>query len=203
MDSVEWIMENKHWIENDIRIFKLSVKDAEWLSEVAYKAYFDHYRHLWFDKGEWYAQRCFNIQQLCSELLDENALFLGVEDETEALGFLKVNTDYPLSMARCQSKDLELIDFKTTETANALELERIYLTKKGQGRGIGQRLVQLTIDLARSLGKDIVWLKAMDTSLNAVAFYEKVGFKTCATLRLTFEQMKPEMRGMIAMRKGV
>ena len=93
--------------------------------------------------------------------------------------------------------------FETNETENALELERIYLTKNGQGRGIGQRLVQLTIDAARSRGKDVVWLKAMDTSHAAVGFYEKMGFKTCGTMRLDFDIMKPEMRGMIAMKKPI
>lgn len=188
------------WTENGIRIFKLTYEDAEWLSLAATQAYFDHYRHLWYDKGEWYAERCFNVEQLQLELSDENALFFGVEDETEALGFLKVNIDYPLSKTCCQSEYLELWAFETDEISNALELERIYLTKRGQGRGIGQRLVQLTYDIARSRGKDIVWLKAMDTSADAIGFYTQMGFKTCATMRLTFDIMKPEMRGMISMK---
>ena len=90
--------------------------------------------------------------------------------------------------------------FETDETPNALELERIYLTKNRQGRGIGRRLVALTFDLARSHNKDIVWLKAMDTSADAIGFYEKMGFTNCGTMRLNFERMKPEMRGMISMK---
>lgn len=185
---------------NNIRVFKLSLNDVEWLSLVANRAYFDTYTHLWFDNGAWYAHRCFNVEQLKIELLDENALFYGVEDENEALGFLKINKDYPLSKTACQSEYLELLTFETEETSNALELERIYLTKKGQGRGIGRRLVQLTFDLARSYKKDIVWLKAMDTSADAIGFYKKMGFRNCGTMRLNFEKMKSEMRGMISMR---
>ncbi len=190
------------WTEKDIRIFKLTVDDADWLSNIAKQAYFDNYTHLWFDEGAWYAERCFNVEQLRHELLDENAAFYGVEDEKEPLGFLKININYPLSKKHCQSKDLTLLTFYTDEIPNALELERIYLMKQGQGRGIGQRLVQLTVDAARSRGKDVVWLKAMDTS-PAGLFYEKMGFKTCGTLRLGFEQMKPEMRGMVAMKKEI
>jgi diamine N-acetyltransferase len=184
---------------DNIRIFKLSFNDAEWLSLVAKRAYFDSYTHLWHDKGAWYAERCFNIEQLQQELSDENALFFGVEDATEALGFLKINVNYPLSKNACQGEYLELLTFETDEKQNALELERIYLTKTGQGRGIGRRLVQLTFDLARSYNKDLVWLKAMDTSVDALGFYAKMGFVNCATMRLGFENMKLEMRGMVAM----
>lgn len=188
------------WIKNGVRIFSLTINDAEWLSKVANRAYFDTYTHLWFDNGAWYAHRCFNVEQLKTELLDENALFFGIEDEKEALGFLKINVNYPLSKKACQSEYLELLTFETEEKQNALELERIYLTKNGQGRGIGRRLVEFTFDLVRSHNKDIVWLKAMDTSFDAIAFYKKMGFENCGTMRLTFEKMKPEMRGMVAMK---
>ncbi len=190
------------WTENGIRIFKLSFQDAQWLSDLAKKAYFDNYTHLWYDEGAWYAERCFNIEQMRQELSDDNAQFFGVEDAKESLGFLKMNMDYPLSKDHCQTKDLTLLAFETDEIPNALELERIYLTKNGQGRGIGHRLVQLTLNAARSSGKDVVWLKAMATS-PALRFYEKMGFKNCVTLHLGFEQMKPEMRGMVGMKKHI
>lgn len=190
------------WTEKGIRIFKLTINDAEWLSMIATKSYFDNYTHLWFDEGAWYAERCFNVAQLRQELLDENAVFYGVEDEKEPLGFLKININYPLSKKHCQSKDLTLLTFDTEEIENALELERIYLTKQAQGRGIGQRLVQLTFDAARSRGKDVVWLKAMDTS-PAIGFYEKMGFSGCCTMNLGYEKMKTELRGMKAMKKDI
>ena len=189
------------WTQNGIRVFELSFEDAEWLSEIAKKAYFDNYSHLWYDDGAWYAEHCFNVEQLREEFSDANAMFFGVEDTKEPLGFLKINLNYPLSKLSCQSSNLAMLSFETEEMPNALELERIYLTKTGQGRGIGRRLVQITFDVARSKGKDVVWLKAMDTSLDPIGFYEKMGFKKCVTMRLSFEVMKPEMRGMVAMKK--
>ncbi len=193
---------NMKWTENGIHIFELTIDDAEWLSKIAKKAYFDNYTHLWYDDGAWYAEYCFNVERLRLELSDENAQFLGIEDATEPLGFLKINMDYPLSKTRCQSKDLALLTFDTDEIPNALELERIYLTKSGQGRGIGQRLVQLTFDVARTGGKDVVWLKAMDAS-PAIGFYEKMGFTKCCTMNLGYEKMKTELRGMKALKKDI
>jgi diamine N-acetyltransferase len=190
------------WLENGIRIFKLTADDADWLSIIAKKAYLDNYTHLWYDAGAWYAEYCFNVEQLRLELSDENALFFGVEDDKEPLGFLKINIDYPLSKTLCQSKDLTLMTFDTDEIQNALELERIYLTKQGQGRGIGHRLVKVTFDAARSRGKDVVWLKAMDTS-PAIDFYERMGFTECCTMNLGYEKMKTELRGMKALKKSI
>ena len=191
------------WTIDGIRYFKLEQNHIFWLSLVATRAYFDSYTHLWNDEGAWYAERCFNIKQLEEEFSDKNALFFGVSDDNDALGFLKININYPLSKNACQSTYLDLLTFETDETENALELERIYLTKNGQGRGIGKRLVQIALKVAQTRGKQIIWLKAMDTSANAIAFYKKMGFEKCGTMRLNFELMKPEMRGMIAMKRYI
>jgi hypothetical protein len=50
------------------------------------------------------------------------------------------------------------------------------------------------------LNKEIIWLKAMDSS-DAVLFYERLGFERCGTSILDFEQMKIDFRGMIIMMK--
>ena len=103
----------------------------------------------------------FNIKQLEEEFSDKNALFFGVSDEDDALGFLKININYPLSKNACQSEYLNLLTFETDETENALELERIYLTKNGQGRGIGKRLVQIALKVAQTRGKQPIRRRRM------------------------------------------
>ena len=41
----------------------------------------------------------------------------------------------------------------------------------------------------------------MDSSKDAIAFYEKMGFQLCGTHYLDFEPMKKEFRGMVVMKK--
>ena len=119
------------------------------------------------------------------ELNDKNALFYLPFYKGEAVGFLKVNIDAPLpGMAE-----------------NCLELERIYLRKEASGKGIGRELVQLTLRIAEKHCKDLVWLKAMDTSEGPIAFYEKMGFRLVGTHRLKHPLMKEELRGMVIMAK--
>jgi diamine N-acetyltransferase len=82
----------------------------------------------------------------------------------------------------------------------ALELERIYLTKSASGKGIGSYVLNFIFDFARSKNKKFIWLKVMDSS-EAVNFYKQHGFEICGTHHLDFTQMKPELRGMFIMKK--
>ncbi len=171
----------------NVRIEKINLSDVEKLAVVATSAYFDHYKHLWYDEGAWYAHKCFNIKQLELELAEKNNLFFFAIFDENPIGFLKLRPDN------------QLIE----QTENGFEIERIYLTKEATGRGVGKKLMEFSIEMARQHGKDYVWLKAMDSSKNAIRFYEKLGFQICGTSKLDFPQMKTEFLGMLAMRKNL
>ncbi len=171
----------------NLRIEKISTSEVEKISEVATQAYFDHYRHLWYDEGEWYAHKCFNISQLTEELSDDkNKFFFAILDENP-IGFLKLRPENQLA----------------EQEGNGFEIERIYLTNEATGRGVGRKLMEFAIEMASQQNKDYVWLKAMDSSQNAIRFYESLGFEICGTSRLDFEQMKTEYLGMVAMRRDL
>jgi len=169
----------------EISVRKLQAKDARLLSEVALKAYSDHYLHLWYDGGKWYINKCFKVEALDAELKEANAEFYVALYDNAPVGFLKLNIDAPVD----------------GEDKDALELERIYLNKEATGKGIGSRLVQLTIKIARENNKELVWLKAMDTSEASIAFYKKMGFTITGTYTLPHQLMKEELRGMVIMQK--
>lgn len=174
-------------IANPVLDFQLlSASDADQLAVVALRAYTDHYLHLWHDGGVWYINRSFTPEVLRRELADVNARFYLVQQQSEPVGFLKLNLHRP---SPCQ------------ETADALELERIYLVKSVTGQGVGKACMQFVIDQARQLAKELIWLKAMDSSHDALAFYRAVGFEPCGTDRLTFEVMKESLRGMVILQR--
>lgn len=171
----------------NLRIEKITVSEVEKFSEVATRAYFDHYRHLWYDEGEWYAHKCFNINQLTEELTDaKNEFFFAILDE-KYVGFLKIRPENQLA----------------GQDGDGFEVERIYLTSEATGRGVGRKLIEFAIEMAQQQNKNYVWLKAMDSSQNAIRFYESLGFEICGTSRLDFEQMKTEYLGMVAMRRNL
>ncbi|WP_018616031.1 GNAT family N-acetyltransferase [Segetibacter koreensis] len=154
------------------------------LSETALGVYSDHYLHLWHDQGKWYTDKYFSIERLTSELINPNsAFYLAFYNEFVA-GFLKINLHAPLD-----------------NNKNALELERIYLAKNFEGKGIGKTLIQLTFAIAKESNKDLIWLKAMDSSVGPIAFYKKMGFEISGIYELKHVLMKEELRGMVIMTK--
>ena len=169
-----------------IQIKSITSNDAALLSKTAIKAYSDHYLHLWYDNGEWYKQRCFTETVLKDELNDSNNLFFLAYADGEPVGFLKLRINAPL---------------ESEPGKDAMELERIYLTRAASGKGIGKALVELSFSIAKEHNKQLIWLKAMDSSAGPIAFYKKMGFVQCGTYHLNVEQMKSALRGMVIMKK--
>jgi GNAT superfamily N-acetyltransferase len=168
-----------------MEIIPCAVDDAKKLSDIALRAYNDYYLYLWHDGGKWYRNRCFAPYVFEKELKEPNSAFYILKEKGETVGFLKLNIDQPL---------------KHYEQYNCIELERIYLLKSATGKGLGRRVVEFCFDYAKKLHKEIIWLKAMDSS-EAVFFYERLGFEHCGTFVLDFTQMKKEFRGMVIMMK--
>lgn len=169
-----------------IAIVPCSVADLHTLQDIALNAYGDHYLHLWNDGGAWYIEHSFSDAALKAELEDTNAAFFLIHAEEELVGFLKLNID-------------KALDNYSSE--DALELERVYLTKAASGKGVGRKAMDFTEKFAKERNKRVVWLKAMDSSHDAIWFYEQNGYHHCGTYTLDFEAMKPEYRGMVVMKK--
>ena len=169
-----------------IEIKPISVEEVEELSRVAIESYSDHYLDFWYDGGEWYLERSFSIPNLRKEFLEEESRFYFAVFSGKPVGFFKTRTDRKIE---------EFGDRR------GFEVERIYLTKEATGKGIGKALMEFADEQARLENIEFVWLKAMDTSEPAVAFYEHLGFKKCGKERLTFPQMKEELRGMFVLKK--
>lgn len=156
------------------------------LKDIAIRSYKNHYLYLWYDGGESYLAHNFKEETLKAEHSDPNAAFFLIYQEEELVGFLKLNIDQALEGYTAHE---------------CLELERIYLLKKASGRGIGSKVVAFTNQYAQEKGKKIVWLKAMDSSHQALRFYIQNGFEICGTYLLDMPQMKEEYRGMYIMKR--
>lgn len=60
--------------------------------------------------------------------------------------------------------------------ADSLEVERIYIRPAFKRRGLGKYLIDKAIEIARAQGKQLIWLGVWEHNVNAIAFYEKMGF---------------------------
>ena len=175
------------FLPNDIELKLLGAEDAAQLRAIAIKAYMDHYADSWYDNGTWYMQNHFSIARLQEELADKHARFYFIYHKSILVGFIKLNLRKPLP----------------NNKENAVELERIYLLRSASGKGIGTFVLDFILDIARNQQAKLVWLKAMDTSQDAVRFYEKAGFEICGTHQVDYVQKREGMRGMHLMRKNL
>lgn len=171
-----------------MKIKKARLEDLKELQAIGIESYLPHYGHLWNPGGlEWYMQFCFGDEALQTDLSDGNIeYYIIADDESRNIGILKLILQKPLP---------------DSEVENALYLEKIYFIKEWTGRGVGQELLNFSVNRAKELGRDCIWLMAMDTSLKPIASYERAGFTIHSRNRHTSEMIKEELRGMVVMKK--
>ncbi len=180
-------------MDQQIIISQINTEHAAELSALAKNVYQQHYLHLWDIGGaDWYMNEyAYPENVLQKELEDSNNIYCIAYHKNKAVGYLKIKIYATL---------------KGFEQLNALEVERIYIDKTVTGKGIGKQLMQYVFDTAKQHKKDIVFLKAMDTSLDSIAFYGKLGFEFCEIFQLpmpAFKLMKKEFRGMVVLKKSI
>lgn len=180
-------------MDNKIVFQRLNYDDAKELSLLAKDIYKEHYLHLWHDGGaDWYMNEyAYCPEKLKNELADINNSYFIVFEGMKAIGYLKIKLYSVLEGA---------------EHLDTMEIERIYLHKTATGRGFGKKLIQFAIAIAQEQNKQLVFLKAMDSSHDAIAFYQKLGFEQYGLFRLpmpTFNLMKEAYRGMVIMKRDL
>jgi GNAT superfamily N-acetyltransferase len=64
---------------------------------------------------------------------------------------------------------------------DAIEISRLYAGQRYIGAGIGAALMQRSLDLAGSLGREVIWLGVWERNRRAIRFYEQWGFEDVGT----------------------
>jgi len=71
------------------------------------------------------------------------------------------------------------------QTAAVVEVKNIAIKEEAQGQGYGKRLLQYALDFCQRQGYERVLVGTGNSSLNALAFYQKAGFR-CLSVRRNF-----------------
>lgn len=109
-----------------------------------------------------YLDSAFAKALLSQELLNSHCHYFFVKDGDKIIGYLKFNT----GEAQNELKEV-----------NGIELERIYLVKNEQGKGIGKTLLDFAENYAKQLDKNYIWLGVWEHNLDAIRLYERVGYQ--------------------------
>ncbi len=109
-----------------------------------------------------YVNEAFSIETLKRQLENKDAFFYFVYSDDELVGYFKINQN----RAQTELKD-----------TSSLELERIYVLPEHQGKNIGGLIVQKVVELAKKMGKRMLWLGVWEHNHDAIRFYQKKGFE--------------------------
>jgi diamine N-acetyltransferase len=113
-----------------------------------------------------YLDSAFSTDLLNQEILNPDCELFFADYGNQTAGYIKIN----LGIAQNEYKD-----------RNSLEIERLYVAKEFQGRGIGKALLEKAVEIACAKKLDFVWLGVWEKNEKAIAFYEKNGFQPCGS----------------------
>lgn len=109
-----------------------------------------------------FLKNAYSFEKLNSEFQNKESFFYFAEQNAEIVGYLKLN------WGKAQTESL---------VENALELERIYILAKSQGKQIGQLLLARALQIAKNKNSDTIWLGVWEHNQRAISFYKKNGFE--------------------------
>jgi ribosomal protein S18 acetylase RimI-like enzyme len=144
-------------------IQKVTTAEAETLLNFIKKTFYDFYGHLnTAENMQAYSALHFTMDNTLAQLNNPGSEFYFALIDDEIAGYLKINFDD----AQTDIKD-----------KNALEVERIYVSKQHHGKYIGKQLLNFALDKAAAKSYSYVWLGVWDKNDLALAFYKRNGFE--------------------------
>lgn len=151
----------------NISIRKCTAQDLDMLRDYAIETFYQTFAHLnTAEDMKKYIEDSFNKDKLRCELQNPDSSFFFLFANGCLAGYLKLNE------APFQS------DINDSES---LEIERIYISRDFQSRGLGGYLMQQAVFVASKRRKKYVWLGVWEKNERAICFYKKNGFSIVGT----------------------
>jgi hypothetical protein len=148
---------------NSFHIIKVTENDIIQLQQISKLTFIGTFAEFNSKENmEQYLNESLSLEQLKLELENEFSDFYFAYNDSEVIGYLKINR----GEAQTEKKE-----------DNSLEIERIYVLEKFQGRRVGQILFQKAVEIAQSHQKDFIWLGVWEKNEKAIQFYLKNGFE--------------------------
>ena len=147
----------------NLTLRQCTMEDADTLRDLSIVTYYETFAHKnTAENMEAYLRTAYDIRKLRSELADGNSAFYFLYADEVLAGYMKLNE------APSQSD---------INDPASLEVQRIYVSGKFQGMGLGRYLLTTALQTARDRKKQYVWLGAWEHNEKALRFYDKMGFR--------------------------
>jgi ribosomal protein S18 acetylase RimI-like enzyme len=147
---------------NEFEIHQVKEADLLSLQEISRQTFFDTFANVNRPSDmQQYLEENLSMEQLIKEWSNISTYFYFVKRKDVVLAYLKINE----ADAQTEQRD-----------EPSLEIERIYVRQSEQGKGIGQLLLDFSIQVTKDKGFKLIWLGVWEHNLKAIQFYEKNGF---------------------------
>ena len=174
-------------ISDHIKLQEIKIEDQPKLMELLKLIYPPAYKHLWANEDcSFYLNKFYSIKNLELELSDQNAAYYFVIYNANLVGIIRFIYNNV---------------FKGFPKKQSTYINRIYLGKEAQGKGVAKQLFYWIENRVKQKGNTLIWLKAMDSQKQALRFYEKQGYNYGTKTHLDFELIHSNLRGMHMMYK--
>lgn len=149
------------------QIRQATVADAETLTDLAARTFYDAFADMNTPQNmKAYMSQAFTVEQLTAELSDNRARFLVAEADGAIVGYSKLLAD---KVPPCITGQ------------NPIELSRLYVDKKYLGLGVGNDLMEASLNEARSLGHRSIYLGVWEHNHRAQSFYFRWNFRVAGS----------------------
>ncbi|WP_299891872.1 N-acetyltransferase [uncultured Lacinutrix sp.] len=173
---------NKH-----IQLETITAKKHSRLVSLIKRIYPPVYKHLWKNEDcNFYINTFYSVENLKLELSDTNAEYYFINYNSKTSGIVRIKYNET---------------FSKEPNTPALYINRIYLGKEAQGKGVAKQVFNWIEKSAVKHNTKLLWLKVMNTQNQALNFYKKQDFRICGTTALTFDLLHEDLRGMYLMSK--
>jgi ribosomal protein S18 acetylase RimI-like enzyme len=104
----------------------------------------------------------YKVEKIQAELIDPLNIFLLAYIGDKLVGYAKMNED-----VKKESGSLD----------NPIEIERIYTVKEMIGKGVGKKLMEKCLGIAKEKNMKVIWLGVWESNTRAIEFYQRWGFE--------------------------
>ena len=133
------------------------------LQEISRQTFFDTFAEVNTKEDmNQYLEVNLSLDQLTEELNNPSTSFFFAKSNNEILAYLKLNE------AEAQTEKREV---------PSIEIERIYVRKEYQNRGVGQFLLDFSFQLTKDKKMKLIWLGVWEHNVSAIRFYERNQFQ--------------------------
>jgi diamine N-acetyltransferase len=145
-----------------IRIGKES--DAGLLSQLCTSTFLETYipiRTVLEQEFIAYTRRSYSEEKIKEKLLNPKTIYLIAEIDSQPVGYCHINLGIS----------------PKGDDKKWIYLEEVYLTKANIGKGVGKRLMEEFLQIAKKQDSEIAWLGVWEGNKKAIDFYIKWGFE--------------------------